>query len=303
MGDGIDVLVDLSGHTSLNRLRTFARRPAPIQASWMGYPGTTGLRAMDYYLAGRHFLPPGEFDRHFIEKLVYLPANVPFEPNPTAPAVNRLPALDSGQMTFGSFNRLGKINDSTIALWSQLLRELPASRMLIAGIPPEARNNTLFERFAAEGIAADRLAFHGRAGMEAYLSLHHQVDLCLDTTPYTGGTTICHALWMGVPTLTVAGPTPPSRSGAAFLGDLDLFGFIAKDAGDFAAKGVYWATHLTELAQVRDGLRRRCEQLRSRQPKLIAASFAYALRRMWTRWCSGLAPESFEINASDLLEQ
>ncbi len=108
--DGIDVLIDLSGHTTHNRLRTFARKPAPIQVSWIGYPGTTGLQAMDYYLADRHFLPPGVFDRQFTEKLVQMLANVPFQPYELAPAVNSLPALQSGSLTLGSFNRLGKIN-------------------------------------------------------------------------------------------------------------------------------------------------------------------------------------------------
>jgi protein O-GlcNAc transferase len=296
----IDILIDLAGHTGHNRLPVFARKPAPLQASWIGYPGTTGLRAMDYYLAGRQFLPPGEFDRHFTEKLIYLPANVSFRPHPTAPPVNRLPALDTGRLTFGSFNRLSKINDSTIGLWSHLLRELPTATMLIAGIPPDVRHTSLIERFSVRGIAAERLILHPRTDMDAYLALHHQVDLCLDTIPYTGGTTTTHALWMGVPTLTVAGPTPAARSGAAFLGDVGLFGFIATDAADFAAKGVYWATHLAELSAVRAGLRERWQKMPAGRSELIGDAFAFALRRVWTRWCQGLPAQSFEITASDL---
>jgi predicted O-linked N-acetylglucosamine transferase (SPINDLY family) len=298
--DGIDILIDLSGHTSLNRLPAFARKPAPIQASWIGYPGTTGLRAMDYYLAGRHFLPPGQFDAHFTEKLVYLPANVPFQPHPTAPPVNRLPALATGRITFGSFNRIGKINDATVGLWSQLLRALPQAKMLIAGMPPGGHYANLIEQFAAGGIASGRLMFHERCGIETYLALHHQVDICLDTTPYTGGTTTVHALWMGIPTLTIAGPTPAARSGAAFLGDAGLFEFVAADAADFVAKGLYWATHLEELATVRAGLRGRLENSPIPQVELIGAAFVHALRRMWRRWCAGLSAESFEITASDL---
>jgi predicted O-linked N-acetylglucosamine transferase (SPINDLY family) len=298
--DGIDILIDLSGHTGLNRLPAFARKPAPIQASWIGYPGTTGLRAMDYYLAGRHFLPPGQFDAHFTEKLVYLPANVPFQPHPTAPPVNRLPALETGRFTFGSFNRIGKINDSTVGLWSQLLRALPEAKMLIAGMPPGGQLANLIGQFAAGGIALDRLTFHERGGMETYLALHHHVDMCLDTTPYTGGTTTIHALWMGIPTLTVAGPTPAARSGAAFLGDADLFEFVATDAADFVAKGLYWATHLEELAAIRAGLRGRLQNSPVPHAELIGAAFVYALRRMWRRWCAALPAESFEINTADL---
>ena len=303
LSDGMDILIDLSGHTGQNRLPVFARKPAPVQASWIGYPGTTGLRAMDYYLAGRHFLPPGEFDRHFTEKLIYLPANVPFQPHPTAPAVNSLPALETGRVTFGSFNRLGKINESTVGLWSQLLRAIPEARMMIVGVTPEAQHKTLIERFAACGISADRLILRARVDMDTYVALHHQVDLCLDTTPYTGGTTTSHALWMGVPTLTLAGPTPAARSGAAFLGYVELFGFIAADAADFVEKGLYWATHLAELAEVRGGLRERWTKSPVPQPEMMGAAFAHALRRMWVRWCTGLPAESFEITVPDLMSR
>jgi tetratricopeptide (TPR) repeat protein len=293
MDDQIDILIDLSGHTSLNRLRTFARKPAPIQASWIGYPGTTGMQAMDYYLADRHFLPPGQFDRHFTEKLVYLPANVPFQPYESAPPVNALPALATGSICFGSFNRVHKVNAATIELWSRLLRALPEATMVIGGIPLDSHRNKLIDQFVAEGIGRERLTFFPRCSMRSYLELHHQVDVCLDTYPYTGGTTTIHAIWMGVPTLTVAGPTPAARQGAAILGQLDLNGFIATGVEDFVAKGLYWAKDLAALAKVRAELRSRWQQSPARQPDLIAASLEQALRHMWTRWCAGLPPESF----------
>ena len=289
----IDVLIDLSGHTSLNRLRAFAHKPAPIQASWIGYPGTTGMRSMDYYLADKHFLPPGQFDRYFTEKLVYLPANVPFQPYDSAPPVNALPALTAGSIRFGSFNRLHKVNAATIKLWSELLRALPDATMLIGGIPQDSHQNSLIDQFAAQGIVRERLTFHPRCSMQAYLGLHHQVDICLDAYPYTGGTTTVHALWMGVPTLTVAGPTPAARQGAAILGQLELDDFIAGSTEDFVAKGVYWAKNLALLAQVRGDLRNRWQRSPARRPDRIAESLERALRHMWTRWCEGLPPESF----------
>jgi predicted O-linked N-acetylglucosamine transferase (SPINDLY family) len=293
MDDHIDILIDLSGHTSLNRLRAFARKPAPIQASWIGYPGTTGLRAMDYFLADRHFLPPGQFDRHFTEKLVYLPAQAPFQPYESAPPVNGLPALETGSFTFGSFNRIGKITTSTVDLWSQLLRAVPAAKMLIAGTPSSGPQNGLIDRLAAAGIDAERLTFHPRCSMDSYLALHHRVDMCLDTYPYAGGTTNIHAVWMGVPTLTVAGSTPAARQGAAILSQVGLDGFTATDAADFVAKGLHWANHLAALAEVRQGLRRRLQESPSRQADAIAASLERALRHMWTRWCANLPAESF----------
>lgn len=284
--DEIDILIDLSGHSALNRLSVFARKPAPIQVSWIGYPGTTGLRAMDYYLADRFFLPPGEFDRHFTEKIAYLPANVPFEPYQAAPPVNALPALERGTLSFASFNRLGKLNAVTMNLWCAVLKAVPNATMLIGAVETPAQQQALVEQFAAQGIDEQRLSFHFRCSMEVYLKLHHQVDICLDAYPYTGGTTTIQALWMGVPTLTVAGPTPASRQGAAILGQLGLFDFIAADAQDLAARGRYWADHLPELAEVRSGLRGRWQASPARQPALIAEGLATELREMWKRWTS-----------------
>jgi predicted O-linked N-acetylglucosamine transferase (SPINDLY family) len=296
MDDRIDILIDLSGHTSLNRLRVFARKPAPIQISWIGYPGTTGLRAVDYYFVDRHFLPPRQFDRHFTEKLVYLPTGAPFKPYPSSPPVRGLPALETGHLTFGSFNRLGKINSATLNLWSQLLLAVPEAKMLLGGLPPDLRHDGLAERFAAAGIAPERLALHPRGTMDAYLALHHQVDICLDTLPYSGGTTTYHALWMGVPTLTVAGTTPASRQGAAIVAQLGLHQFIATPA-DFVAKGVYWANNLAALAQLRATLRAKWQQSSTRGPDAVAGALERALRHMWTRWCAGLPAESFEVDA------
>ena len=258
--DRIDILIDLSGHTAENRLLTFARKPAPVQVSWIGYPGTTGLQAMDYYVADRHFLPPGTFDSQFTEKLVYLPANAPFLLEATAPEVNALPALRNGYVTFGSFNRLNKLRPPVIALWSRLLRSLPDARMVLGGMPHEAASNPITDWFARESVTSERLRLHPRVDTGAYLALHHQVDMCLDTFPYSGGTTTNHALWMGVPTLTLAGHTPPGRQGAAMLGHVGLEAFVARDADDFLAKGLHWASDLAALAAVRSGLRQRIEQ-------------------------------------------
>jgi predicted O-linked N-acetylglucosamine transferase (SPINDLY family) len=297
--DGIDILIDLSGHTGMHRLRTFARKPAPIQVSWIGYPGTTGLRAVDYYLGDRHWLPPGEFDRYFVEKLVYLPAAALFQPQLAPPPVNALPALAAGRVTFGSFNRFGKINDATVGLWSQLLRVLPESVMVIAGVELGAQHAQLMDWFLAEGVARERLTIHPRCGMGEYLALHNQVDIALDTYPYTGGTTTQHALWMGVPTLTMAGSTPAARQAAGILARVGVDGFTAVNPDDFAAKGVHWANHLTELAELRGKLRERFRDSIGQRPDVLVASFEGALRRMWQRWCAGLPAESFEVAVSD----
>ncbi|MDP2822993.1 MAG: tetratricopeptide repeat protein [Sulfuritalea sp.] len=299
-GDGIDILIDLSGHTAMNRLPVFARKPAPVQASWMGYPGTTGLYAMDYYLADRLFLPVGQFDDQFTEKIVRLPASAPFLPSSNAPPINRLPALRNGHLTFGSFNRLSKFGPGLIALWSRLLCALPESRMLLGGMQEGERCDALIDWFAREGVVPERLEFHRRCDLDSYLALHHKVDICLDTYPYGGGTTTLHALWMGVPTLSLAGGTAAGRSGASILGHAGLEQFVAHNAAEFVEKGLLWSGKVAALAELRAGLRERLATSAIGQPALIAAALESVLRIMWQRWCAGLPPESFGVDRQTL---
>lgn len=300
--DRIDILIDLSGHTAKNRLRVFAHKPAPIQASWMGYPGTTGLQAMDYYIADSYFLPPAQFANQFTEKLLCLPASAPFSPFENAPPVSELPALQDGYLTFGSFNRLDKLSPATFALWGQLLRALPDSRMLVGGLPIDFDHERLFEIFAQEGVGRERLELYPRSTMADYLALHHRVDICLDAYPYVGGTTTLHALWMGVPTLSIAGQTPACRTGASIAEHAGLHAFVANDTADFVSKGVVWAKDLSQLADIRAGLRNRFDQSAMRQPAVIAAGLERALRIAWRRWCDGLPAEFIEVSMSDLQE-
>jgi predicted O-linked N-acetylglucosamine transferase (SPINDLY family) len=252
---------------------------------------------MDYYLADRHFLPPGRFDRHFTEKLVYLPANWPVGSLRSALPVNPLPALTAKYLCFGSFNRLGKLNSATLDLWCSVLSAVPDARMLIGAV--DGQEQALLEQFAARGIERGRLNLHPKCTMTEYLKLHHQVDICLDTYPYTGGTTTVHALSMAVPTLTLGGPTPGSRQSAGILGQLGLDDFVADDAEDFSAKGRYWAAHLDELAQLRAGIRERWQRSPAGRPDLAAAALGHGLREMWKRWCAGLGPASFDADPQD----
>lgn len=293
--DAIDILIDLSGHTGHNRLLAFARKPAPLQASWIGYPGTTGLQAMDYYLSDRFFSPPGLLDDQFTEKLVCLPACAPFLPSQNAPPINPLPANENGYITFGSFNRASKLSPEVIARWSQLLRALPTAKMLLAAMPDTHISDRLRSWFAREGISADRLSFHARTNTHDYLALHHLVDICLDTFPYTGGTTTCHALWMGVPTLTIPGLNLPSRASAAANLQMGLDEFIAHDAEDFVTKGLQVAGDIPHLTALRAGMRARLESSVIGQPALIAAGVESALRTMWQRWCANLPAMPFEV--------
>ncbi|MGZ5076723.1 MAG: tetratricopeptide repeat protein [Methylobacter sp.] len=297
--DRIDILIDLSGHTAKNRLPTFARKPAPVQVSWMGYPGTTGLGGMDYFLADRFLLPSGQFDEQFTEKIVRLPASAPYQPDSSAPPVNALPALTNSYITFGSFNRQSKLTRPTVGLWSQLLRALPDSRMVLGGMSEEGQYGELISWFEQEGISRERLSFYTRCNIADYLGLHQHVDICLDTFPYNGGTTTLNALWMGVPTLTLAGWAVPSRQGATALGHVGLDAFVARDQADFVRKGLSWSGDPAALSRIRAQLRERIRQSAIGQPELVAKSLECALRAMWQRWCAGLPAEAFEVNWQD----
>jgi len=288
--DGIDILVDLSGYTGGHRMPAFARKPAPLQCGWIGYLGSSGMECMDYYLADRHYLPAGEFDRLFTEQIVRLLAVAPFQPDPAAPLAGPLPALANGYVTFGSFSRMGKLGPEVIGLWSQLMRALPGSKMLIGAMAGKAECVTLAGWFAAEGIAPGRLHFHLIATMEDYLKLHRQLDICLDPFPFTGATTTCHAMWMGVPTLTLEGRTAPGRLGPAMLRHAGLDDFVAATPEDFVAKGLHWARHREALADLRGGLRERFRQSPLGRPADFAADLAQAFRGMWRSWCERDAP-------------
>jgi len=283
--DGIDILVDLTGHTAHNRLLTFARKPAPVQCGWIGYLGTSGLASIDYYLADRCFLPPGEFDTIFTEKIVYLSAVAPFQPSAGACEVNPLPALQNGYVTFGSFSRIAKLNPGVIALWSQLLRALPEARMLLAGMPSDGGHRIVSRWFEEQGVPTERLEFHPRCDTAQYFALHHRVDLCLDPFPFTGATTTGNALWMGVPTLTLAGQTVPGRLGAALLRHAGLEEFVARRPEDFVEKGIVWGRNPERLASLRAGMRDRFLRCLIGQPALVAGSLAQHLRSMWQAWC------------------
>lgn len=294
--DRIDILIDLSGPTGYNRLPVFARKPAPIQISWLGYPGTTGLSAMDYYFSDAALTPPGRYDHLFTEALVQLPRAVPFAPRLDAPDVNDLPALTNGYITFGSFNRVSKVSRKVIALWCRLLRALPDARLLVAGMPEaESSQEQLQAWLREEGIDPARTSFHRRSGIQDYLALHGQIDICLDTFPYTGGTTSIYALYMGVPMLTLAGDTVPGRQTLSLLTHHGLEEFIAHDEGDFVAKGVAASGDLARLAHIRATVRDISPLWTPEGITGHAESFERALRLMWQRRCAGLPPASFQV--------
>lgn len=293
--DAIDILIDLSGHTPGHRLTMFGKRPAPIQMSWIGYPGTTGMASIDYYIGDRHFLPLGEFDDLFSEQIIRLPATAPFRFADELPEINGMPALTNGSLTFGSFNRMDKINPPVVALWSRLLLAIPDAKLLMGGLPVEGELGELLSWFSGCGIDRSRLILHPRSNMHNYLRLHHDVDVCLDTFPYGGSTTTCHALTMGVPTITLAGETPISNAGRATLSQVGIEHlFAAMSEDDFVSKGVWCSQNISELVELRQTLRQRTLGSNLTNPEAIANAFTVAVRHAWRRSCEGLLPETFE---------
>jgi tetratricopeptide (TPR) repeat protein len=292
--DRIDILFDLSGHTARNRLLVFARKPAPVQITWIGYPGTTGLTAMDYRLVRGPAARREALQALFREKLVQVHARS-FELPTESPPVNPLPALKRGWVTFGSFNRPSKLGEGVVALWSRVLRALPESRLLIAGVNEQGVKERLEADFVALGVAAHRLEFRSRAPMREYLVMHHAVDIALDTFPYTGGTTTLFALWMGVPVLTLAGESLQQNQTAMSLGALGLSDWVTRSEDDFVERALRAAADLPALERIRSGLRSTMEDKFQVSAERIGREFDAALRAMWRRWCSGQKPECLDV--------
>lgn len=293
--DQIDILFDLAGHTALNRLAVFARKPAPLQVSWIGYPLTTGLAAMDYRISDRFRAPPG-MEAQFVEKLARLPSSGTFDTLVQAPPVSPLPALANGYVTFGSFQRRTKLGHATLLLWSQVLQAVPGSRLLLGAMDEHSMQAELSLRFADLGIDPQRLIFQPKVDLASYLALHHQVDILLDSYPYPGGTTTQHGLWMGVPTLTRTGESPASWQGAAVLLRLGLAQWVAASEAEFVRAATAWAADLTALAALRLGLRERVVESVLGRPETVTRALEAALRVMWQRWCAGQAPDHFEVS-------
>jgi protein O-GlcNAc transferase len=292
--DGIDILIDLSGHTAHNRLSMFAWKPAPVQVSWLGYFATTGVPAMDYFLADPWTLPAGE-EGSFTEKIWRLPqTRLCFTPPRSNIDVSVLPALSNGYVTFGCFNNLTKMNDAVVALWARILNAVPQSRLFLKArqIKQDSARRQIADRFAAHGIEACRLVLEDYVPRENYLEAYQRVDIALDPFPYPGGTTTAEALWMGVPVLTLAGERFLSRQGVGLMMNAGLPEWVAVDAADYLAKAIAHAGDLQKLAALRAGLRPQVLSSPVFDAPLFAEHFEAALRGMWRTWCAHNAAQA-----------
>ena len=285
--DAIDILVDLSGHTTGNRLGVFARKPAPVQIAYLGYPATTGMSAMDYRLSDAVVDPPGASDGYYTEKLLRLPHSLwCYQPNPFMPA----PApLHAGPITFGSLNALSKLTPQMVALWSRLLASLPGSRLLLAAAPAGEARERIAAEFARQGVPAHALSFRPPLDLERFWALHAEIDIALDAYPYNGATTTCVALWLGVPVVSLAGNLLWSRCGASLLASIGLQELVAHSEDEYLSIARTLANERERLGQLRAGLRARMRA----SPLMDAQGFTRDLevlyRQAWRNWCEQVA--------------
>ena len=291
--DGIDILVDLAGHTGGHRLRVFARKPAPIQITYLGYPGTTGLAAMDYRLTDAWTDPPGWTEAFYTEELVRLPAgSLCFQPPLSGPEVVALPALSPGNVTFASFNNAAKVSPEAVTLWSKVLAAVPDAQLVLKSKSFGDRETVerlrgLFER---EGIAARRLEFVGWVpASEEHLALYDRAHIALDTFPYSGCTTTCEALWMGVPVITLARGEPRSRMSLSVLRQVGLDDFIAESPEAYVDIAAELAADIGTLRMLRSGLRETMKRSCLLDATAFTRTVEFAYRDMWKRWCAASA--------------
>ncbi|GMW07696.1 MAG: hypothetical protein AMXMBFR8_24920 [Nevskiales bacterium] len=287
--DGIDVLVDLAGHTANNRLLVFARKPAPVQVAWLGYPGTTGMRAMDYRLTDAIADPPGEADRLHVENLVRLPRGfLCYQGARPLPEVAPAPCLAQGHVTFGSFNALPKITPQVLRVWAQILQQVPDARLLLKspGLTDPPTRVRLVKAFREQGVDSDRVELLGwQPAREDHLGLYGRIDIALDPFPYNGTTTTCEALWMGVPVIALRGNRHAGRVGASLLGQVGLTELVAADEAAYVGLAESLAADRQRLSALRSTLRPRLQDSALMDLPGFTTALEQAYRAMWIQWC------------------
>jgi protein O-GlcNAc transferase len=297
--DRIDILVDLKLHTAENRLLVFARKPAPVQVTWLGNPGSTGLTTIDYRLSDPYLdppavsavEPPGMDESVYSERTIRLPETFwcydPLDGRDIP--VSPLPAQTSGIVTFGCLNNFCKINDDVLALWANVLRQVPNSRLLLLARPGSHRQRTL-DRLQKDGIDPTRVEFISNQPHEKYLQTYHRIDIGLDTFPCNGHTTSLDSFWMGVPVVTLVGPRSFGRAGWCQLSNLGLTELAAQTPDQFARIAVQLANDFPRLQQLRSTLRPRMEQSPLMDAPKFARNMEAAYRQMWHTWCAAAPP-------------
>lgn len=285
--EGIDILVDLSGHIERNRLGTFAHRPAPVQVTYLGYPDTTGMSAMDWKLTDAWHDPPGATDRYYSEKLWRLDRCAwAYRPPGSPPEPVGAPWEAQGRFTFGSFNILSKLNESVIDTWAKILRESPDSMLCLLCSRDEPTQQRILGGFASRGVESSRLWLTGRLSRDEYLKLFHRVDLCLDPFPFAGHTTSCDSLYMGVPFVTLAGVTHVQRTGLSLLEAVGLPELVCRDVESYARLAIELSRSPRRVIDLRRELRQRMQASPLMDGAGLARAIEDAYRGMWEKLTS-----------------
>lgn len=283
--DRIDILIDLTMHTANHRLLVFARKPAPVQVTYLGTASGTGLSTMDYRLTDRHRDPEGMHDDLYVEQSIRLPETLFCYRPGIEIGVGPLPASKTGHVTFGNLNKFAKVTAPAMGAWGRLMRAVTDSRLILhadEGMP----RRRVCELMQCEGIDPGRITFAGRQPLAEYFRLHDQIDIGLDTFPYNGSVTTCDALWMGVPVVTMVGQTGASRQGVSVLANVGLEHLVAKDWDGYVEIASKLAKDVEGLKELRAGIRKRMIESPIMNPERLARNVESAYRDMWVRWCA-----------------
>lgn len=282
---GVDILVDLSGHLRDNRLLVFARKPAPIQVTYLAYPNTTGMSAMDYRITDAVCDPPGATERFYRETLIRLPRCMwCYQPGADMPALSPSPARRTGRVTFASMNGANKVTERMLSLWGRILGEVPDSRIVLTTVPELGRER-IRDALSQAGVAEERISMHDRLPTKDFWALYAGIDILLDTFPMNGGTTTCEALSLGVPVITRSGDIFQSRAGLSILGSMGLDELIAGSDDEYVRIAVDLARDGAHMAALRAGLRERMRASPLADGHGYARALEAACREVWRRWC------------------
>lgn len=280
--DGIDILVDASGHTAGNRLGVFARKPAPVQATWLAYGTTTGVAAIDWFLGDARLVPPGG-ERHFVERVWRLASAYCYAPPEGMPGVAPLPATKNGAVTFGCFSRTIRLNDRTLAAWGRILASLPESRLKLDSLPfvDEATRTDFARRLCRFGAREDQLEIGYTTPQAAVWDAYDRIDIALDPFPHNAGATTFEALWLGVPVVSKRDRIPLGRFGDSILNAAGLGDWVADDVPGYVARAVAAASDIAALAALRASLRVRLSASKLGDAPAFGAALSAAFHGMW----------------------
>ncbi|MBI3706767.1 MAG: tetratricopeptide repeat protein [Proteobacteria bacterium] len=288
--DAIDILVDLSGHTGGNRLPVFARKPAPVQVSAWGHVAGTGLPTIDA-LFGDPVVVPIEERPLFAERVVDLPCAIGYEAPPDAPEVAPAPSARFGYVTFGSLNRLAKVNDAVLRVWAEVLKACPGSRLLLKDwrLDEAMQCERVLSVLARHGVWGERVELRGGGAHLDHMAAYADIDIALDPFPHGGGITTCEALWMGVPVVTLAGRNVASRMGASIMTALGLADWAARSEEEYVALAAAKARDVAPLAALRQGLRAKLSASAVGDAARYTRAVETAYRALWRKWCGRAA--------------